>query len=557
MDNLTVVVPYRDNRRAIEGLLDTLPEGLPLVVVDDCSTVGPPVTALEARPSTRLIRLEERGYFSGAVNAGIVACETDVLVLNQDVRLQGDWWAELEGLRGEFACIGDGVMDHPAHPNGYVQGTCMFLRRDAIEAVGPFDAVHWPLWGATAEWQLRACRRGFRAMPIEGCDWFTHSRRGAYGSSIRRLLEQEPEKRGLYIRTPPLISVVTSCYNYGRYLPDLVASLVGGETSLGTHPGQTFQGFELVICDDASTDGSWETAQGLADGWKGIRVYRRSANSGTAAALNAAISHAHGRYVMVMDADDMLEPECLERYLGVLEQNPHRLVYSDQRLFADGRRGEVWRMRDYDFEELLQHNHVPSGVMFPRSAWREVGGYPPAFARGRQDWAWAVRMGAHGYCGVRVPEALYLYRRERQNRTLRNSDPQWRRTFLGMMRETFPELYRGERPMGCCGRRSAATSKGAPAQTITLGAEGMTLLEYVGTDTGRSTWWGPVTHARYVVSARRPVIYVDNRDVEGMVGMVADRQPVFRPYVAPEPIAPETEEIAPEPTETEPEPEES
>ncbi|NLD74911.1 MAG: glycosyltransferase, partial [Chloroflexi bacterium] len=194
MDNLTVVVPYRDNRRALEGLLDTLPEGLPLVVVDDCSTVAPPVTALEARPSTRLIRLEERGYFSGAVNAGIAACETDVLVLNQDVRLVGgEWWAELEELRGEFACIGDGVMDHPAHPNGYVQGTCMFLRRDALEAVGLFDAVHWPLWGATAEWQLRACRRGFRAMPIEGCDWFTHSRRGAYGSSIRRLLEQEPE----------------------------------------------------------------------------------------------------------------------------------------------------------------------------------------------------------------------------------------------------------------------------------------------------------------------------------------------------------------------------
>lgn len=547
--NLTVVVPYRDNREALKRLIETLPPGLPLIVVDDCSEVSPPVSAIEAREGARLIRLQERGYFSGTVNAGIARCVTDVLVLNQDVWFESDGWlAQLDALRGEYAMIGDGVMGHPAWPKGYVQGTLMFLRRDAIQAVGLLDAEHWPLWGATAEWQVRACRKGFTARPIPDCDWFRHSRRGAYGSSIKRLLEQEPERHGLYVRTPPLISVVTACYNYGRYLPDLVASLIGGNTCLGPHPGQTFGGFELVICDDRSTDDSWATCLALADDWKAVRITRRKENGGTAAALNTAIAAARGRYIQVMDADDMLEPEALARMLAAIEANPHGLIYCDQRLFANGQRGEQWKMKAYDFEVLLDRNHVPSGTMFTKAAWSEVGGYPPAFAKGRQDWAWAVRMGEHGYCGVRVPQPVYLYRRERQNRSIRNAGGDWRQTFLGLMRATFPKLYQGERPMGCCGKRATtatAAPRKAPAKNDPrVGVEGMTLMEYVGKSTGRMPWYGPVTRARYVFSGSRRVGYVDSRDVPDMLMVIDDRQRAFRLYVPPETVAPETVAVA-------------
>ena len=550
IENLCAVIPYRDNRVGLERLIGSLPAWLPFVVVDDCSEIAPPTQLIKAHGG-RLVTMAARGYFSGAVNAGLVSTDRDVLVLNQDVTLaSGDWWAALNALRQQHAIIGDGVMKHPAWPKGYVQGTFMFLRRDAIDAVGLLDEAHWPLWGATAEWQLRACRRGFSAYPMGNCPWFTHGRKGNFGSSIQRLLQQEPDKRDLYIRTPPLVSVVTACYNYGRYLPDLVASLIGGDSCLGPQPGQTFQGFEVVICDDRSTDNSWEIAQGLADDWKAIRAVRRDANGGTAAALNTAIAAAHGRYIMTIDADDMLEPDALERFLSTLEQDPHRLIYSDMTLFAGNARGAYWKMQDYNFETLLNRNHVPSGTMFTKAAWKEVGGYPPAFARGRQDWAWAVRMGEHGYCGVRVPQPLYLYRRERQNRSITNATGEWRRRFVGMMHETFPHLYQGERPMGCCGGRTkvavTSTKRSVAASEPLPGSSGMVLLEYASDSSGKTSFWGPVTRTRYVFGGSSTLGYVDAKDAPGMLELREGRRALFRvrtptPKVAPETtVAPET-----------------
>lgn len=542
IENLCAIIPYRDEQGALRRLIKSLPSWLPFIVVDDCSDVPPPVEEIE-RHGGQVATMATRGYFSGAVNAGIAMADTDVLVLNQDTTLTpGDWWEELDALRREHAIIGDGVFDHPAWPRGYVQGTFMFMRRDAIQSVGLLDAEHWPLWGATAEWQLRACRKGFTAYPMRDCGWFQHERHGAYGASISKTLKEEPEQRGLLLRTPPLVSVVTACYNYGQYLPDLMASLTGGKTSFGDHPGQTFQGFELIICDDASTDGSWNVAQSLADDWRGIRAIRHGQNQGTAIALNTAIAASYGRYIMVMCADDMLAPEALERFMVALEAQPHSLVYSDQQLFARGKRGEIWHMQEYDFEELLERNQVPAGVMFTKQAWREVGGYPPAFARGREDWAWAVRMGEHGYCGIRVAEPLYLYRREGQNRSLRNAGE--RPQFVQQMHETFPDLYRGERPMGCCGgRRSlnvkAASTKGAATALPRVGEKGMVLLEYTGENPGKVSWYGPVTRTRYVFSAAHRVGYVDVRDAPDMLKMMDGREQAFHEYVAKPPVVAE------------------
>ncbi|NIV40114.1 MAG: hypothetical protein GWN58_65135, partial [Anaerolineae bacterium] len=76
--------------------------------------------------------------------------DTDVLVLNQDLWFTSDaWLPRLLALRADYGLIGDGVLKHPAWPKGYVQGTFMFLRRDAIRDVGLMDAQEYPLWGAT------------------------------------------------------------------------------------------------------------------------------------------------------------------------------------------------------------------------------------------------------------------------------------------------------------------------------------------------------------------------------------------------------------------------
>lgn len=531
MNNLTFVVTFRNGHNSIERTLDSIPSDMPIIVVDDMSDVA----YRTERENVKVIRRTTRGYPAGACNTGMMACNTDVILMGQDNALEGDAWKDLVSKRNIYATIGDGVMQHPAFPKGYVQATWMFMRRDAIDKVGGFNERDYPAWGCTAEWQLRLCRAGFKALPTQ-IPGLSHKRHNAnYGDSLAQAMKDEPEKRNLFIRTPPAISVVIPCYNYGKYLPDAINSLIGGKTSLETFAPQTFQSFEVVIVDDCSTDNSLEIARSFADDWKGIRVYRNEKNVGTAETLNAGIRKAYGKYIAILSADDMMETTRLEKLYRLIETNQHSLVYDSVMRFANGKRGEELKLAHYDFDRLLWRNCVPAGTMFAKSAWQEVGGYPSMMRDGREDWAFAVALGAFGYCGISINEPLYLYRREQQNRTLRNGTGEWRNTFLGRMQETFPNLYRGERPPMCCGnsnkKKLGVTVKtkgmGAPIRAL-VGASGMVALEYLGQSSGVMGFTGAVTGTSYPFGGKRKVGYVDAQDVESLLGMYHNQRQLFR-----------------------------
>lgn len=576
MENITIIVPFWNGHKYIERLLSSIPSSLPVIVVDDCSD--------EPLNLDNSIRMPERGYFSGAVNYGVERCNTDVLILNQDAVLNGTQWIDLiADKRDEYAAIGDGVMRHPAWPHGYIQGTFMFIRRDAWKTVGQFNAKDYPLWGSTCEWQLRACRAGYRALPMDDVPGLVHGkgrrfidengvkRRQRFGDSITEAMRRERDKFHAFTRTPPMISVIVPCYNYGRYLHDAVNSLVGGDTCLGVMEGQTFQSFEIIIIDDASTDNSWEIAQSLHNRWKGIRAMRMPHNVGLPVVENHAIKRAFGEYIHILSADDMRESWCLETLLRACQENEHSVSYGDIRILKDGKRGKKLRLPDYDFEKVLHKNPMPAGIMYPKRAWKLVGGYPESMTYGREDWAFNIALGANGWCGVHVGDSGNLYRREGQNRSLLTSNvhkgeiaptgsQDWRPYFKEQLRELYPTLYRGERPMGCCGgarRTPAALAAGtarATAQADLPGAAGMVVIEYIGVKDSIGTYWGDVTKTPYRFGGKRKRGYIDVRDFDGFMNVAEGRRTVFKEYIAPKAkkkVVPV--EIKPEPVEVVPE----
>lgn len=531
---LTVVIPYWNGGTSLRRLLDSLPVEMPVIVVDDQS--DEPLVDMVERPVWRhyggrpitIVRLESRGYFSGAVNRGMGEAEGDILVLNQDLWMEGtEWLLRLEELASEYDMIGDGVMGHPAWPNGYVQGTFMYMSRRAIERVGPLNMRDYPLWGATAEWQARLCRAGMKAYPSEEFRaHFGHKDRpkgSRYGEAITEALAREPEERRRFIRTPPMVSVIVPCYNYGRYLKDCVRSLVGGKTSIGEEPGQTFQGFEIIIVDDASTDDSEEYGRGLADLWKGIRYYRLRENTGTPNVLNFGISRAYGEYVTIISADDMAEPWHLESLLRVCQANPHRVAYGDLRILGAEGRGKRYRLPRYNFDSLIHKNCMSAGIMYPKKAWEEVGGYSPLMVHGREDWAMNIALGIKGYCGIHVGgKPGYIIRRQKQNRSLRTATRDWYGYFRSQLISLYPKIYGGDRPMGCCGRGSTKTEGRRPTggsiamrtAVTNPGARGMSLIEDTNPSAVPRPIWGPVTGTRYYIGGRRNPILVDNRDLQ-------------------------------------------
>jgi glycosyltransferase involved in cell wall biosynthesis len=538
---LTAVVPFYNGHATLGNLLNSLPRWLPVIVVDDHSDEA---LSVNGRANVRVIRPPKKGYFSGAVNAGIEACDTDVLVLNQDAWLEGRQWQELVmGWQADgVGTGGDGVMNHPAWPKGYVQGTFMYMSRKAINAAGPLNTRDYPLWGATAEWQLRACRKGFEARPISPVPGLKHEhRRRRYGSAIRSILKKEPQNREWFVRTPPMISVIVPCYNYGRYLTDAINSLVGGPTGLGEMPGQTFQSFEIVIVNDGSQDETHEVATGLADDWQAIRYINLPQNRGLPTALNTGISRAYGDYISILSADDMRESWHYETFYRALEGSKTGFVYGDIMGFRDGQRTKVFKMHDYDFGELLYRNCAGAGILYHKSAWEQVGGYSTAMKYGREDWAFNIALGLNGHCGKKVdqPGPSNLYRRERQNRSFRTRKFSVK-TFLAQIKALYPAIYAGEIPVGCCGGRSKSGGRGRTTSKVYSipGVDGMTRLEYVGSKIGSMSWRG-ADGRRYKFGNNDAdrVKFVDNRDVQMFLDMRDKRKPLFRRYKPASPAA--------------------
>jgi len=537
-NGLTIIIPFWHGHKTLPVLLDSIPHYQPVIVVNDYESKTPYTGRW---PNVRVINLEARGYFSGACNAGFDACGTDVLILNQDGKLRNGWQSTLDKA-GEYGLIGDGVMGHPAWPNGYIQGTYMFIRRDVLEAVGGFDVKLYPLWGATAEYQLRACRAGFKALPLDVDSYFYHAREGrAYGKAIARTLEEQPDRKRDFIKTPPEISVIITVYNYGRYLKNAVQSVLD----------QTFSSTEIIIVDDGSTDNTQEIGRGLHDPWKGIH-YIRQDNAGASAAANTGIEKAKGRYITVLDGDDWMERTRLERMHAVAEANPHSVVY-DNVWFVTQTGLKERRMRPYDFEKLLNANMMHKGILYPKKAWLEAGGYSNQMNNGREDWEFNIRLGLAGWCGVHLDEFHYFYRREGQGRTQRNGLS--RAYFKDKIIALHRKIYEGDRPMACCGGRREPT-RPTTLTTTTLStaaiydpgqqpADGWVLVEYTGVSIGNQNIWGPSrTRYKYGRNERNLRFWVHPDDIDFLINEVG----TFKVYKAPAPAP------APEPT-SEPEPE--
>lgn len=108
----------------------------------------------------------------------------------------------------------------------------------------------------------------------------------------------------------PLASVVIANYNYSRFIGEAIESVLN----------QTYQNFEIIICDDGSTDNSYEVIESYARRDSRVKPIRQE-NGGVASALNAAYAASNGQVICLLDADDTFEPRKIERVVATFSEN--------------------------------------------------------------------------------------------------------------------------------------------------------------------------------------------------------------------------------------------
>ena len=108
----------------------------------------------------------------------------------------------------------------------------------------------------------------------------------------------------------PLVSIVTCVYNAGEYLRPSVLSIVN----------QTYRNLDIIIVDDGSTDGCFDTITDLLDDRR-IRVFRQ-ANATRPVALNRALDLVQGEFYAIQDADDISNPTRIQKQLEAMLARP-------------------------------------------------------------------------------------------------------------------------------------------------------------------------------------------------------------------------------------------
>lgn len=205
----------------------------------------------------------------------------------------------------------------------------------------------------------------------------------------------------------PLISVLMGIYNCESTLDEAVECI----------KKQTYSNWELIMCDDCSSDGTYELAKKIAKTDERIKLIRNNRNLTLSPTLNNCLDIAKGEYVARMDGDDICNPERFEEELKFLLENPeYSLVSTRMNLFDDNGVFRTTNVKSFpDVYDLVSGSpFCHAGCMMKTSVIKELNGYNTDESVNRvEDLDLWYRLYKAGYKGANIQEALYSMRDDR------------------------------------------------------------------------------------------------------------------------------------------------
>jgi glycosyltransferase involved in cell wall biosynthesis len=210
------------------------------------------------------------------------------------------------------------------------------------------------------------------------------------------------------MKNAPTISVITPTFNRAHTLPRAIDSVLK----------QTYQDWELIIVDDGSTD----STKAVAAATKDPRIsYFYKENGGPSQARNYGINHAKGKWIMYLDSDDELLPECMATMLEWLNTHPKAVfaIPRSTRTLELYENGKLTKSVDdsgdtppeFTIEDIFDRNagFSPNGFMHLRQRYNEGIRWDEDLGL-MEDWELMLSIGAKYPDGfLYVPIVLQRY----------------------------------------------------------------------------------------------------------------------------------------------------
>ena len=205
------------------------------------------------------------------------------------------------------------------------------------------------------------------------------------------------------------ISILMGIYNCAATLPEAIDSILA----------QTCTDWELILCDDGSTDNTYAVARDYQSRYPDqIKLLQNERNMGLNHTLNRCLAAAEGEFIARMDGDDISLPHRLETELAFLQSHPEYAIVSSRMIYFDenGDWGAGGIMTAIPEASQLVHGtiHCHAPCMVRREAMAQVGGYSEDKKLLRvEDWHLWMKLYAAGYRGYNLSEPLYKMRDDR------------------------------------------------------------------------------------------------------------------------------------------------
>lgn len=201
----------------------------------------------------------------------------------------------------------------------------------------------------------------------------------------------------------PKISVLMGVYNCEKTLKAAIDSI----------RAQTYPDWELIMCDDGSTDGTLAVAEAYCSLDSRIRLIKNEENRGLSYTLNHCLSYASGEFCARMDGDDLCDPQRFAIQLAFLQEHPEygfvsttMKRFDEKGIYQQPPCGEGYAPTEKSFVKGSPFTHAPA--MLRTEAYRRVNGYRDLdWTRGVEDYDLWFRLYAAGIRGYMISNPLY------------------------------------------------------------------------------------------------------------------------------------------------------